>query len=59
MTAERSELILRVPGLTREQADKLAAKLAPLARKTGGKLSRIDRERHSDHERHLRREKIV
>lgn len=55
----RHELIVRLPSLTPEQAATLADALAPLARRCGGTLSEILRDRYPDHEMHVGRRRIV
>lgn len=56
----RVELILRLPDLQPQHADKLAEHaLAPLARRLGGSLSRIERDHYPDHQMHVERRRIA
>lgn len=54
-----TDVILRITGLTEDQAIAVERALAPLARKLGGTLNATDHERHPTHRMVVRRRTIV
>lgn len=60
MAREYANLLLRVKGLTPEQADKVQERLAEYARLfPSASLSRTDLEDHGSHSTFVRRKKVV
>lgn len=55
----RAELIVRLDGLTEDQAQRIADVLAPTVRRLGGRMSEVVRDEFSDHAMHVRRRRIV